>query len=77
MLPDKNQCGQTPTPPDQGKATCEQAYRQTARLVLQDILHRLERKQGYINSLLGMLPTEMSPEQDDALWHLACELERH
>jgi len=74
MPPDKNQCGQAPE--NQRLASMGSPCRQSAKLVLQDILHRLERKQKNIKTLLAMLPTEMTPEQDDALWNIACELER-
>lgn len=53
-----------------------QACRQNSRAVLQDVLHRLERKHANIKTLLDMLPTEMTPRQDEALWHIACEIER-
>lgn len=61
------------TQPDT-RAGASQAYRQTSRAVLQDMLTRLERKQGHIRTLLAMLPTEMSREQDEALWQIACEM---
>lgn len=71
----KDQCGQTPQP-DQGQPALGRCERQSAKLVLQDILFRLQRKQSNIETLLAMLPSKMTPEQDEAMWQLACELER-
>lgn len=63
---------------EQIEAVCAmaQACRQNSKAVLTDILTRLERKQKHIKVLLAMLPSEMTPEQDEAMWQLACELER-
>lgn len=73
---EKDTCGQAPQSSNAGQAVLSQYGRQSAKLVLQDILHRLKRKQSHIESLLGMLPTQMTQEQDEAMWHLAWELER-
>lgn len=62
--------------PKQVSPDCAQAMRQNSKAVLQDILLQLERKHAHIKTLLAMLPTEMTPQQDEAMWQLACELER-
>lgn len=52
------------------------ACRQSGRAVIADIIHRLERKAQHLKTLSGMLPANLTPEQDDALWHVACDIER-
>ena len=72
----ENNCNQAPPfTPDQGypQACCG---RQRGKAVFEDILHRLARKQKHIQVLLDMLPSNPTPEQDEALWQIAVEMER-
>jgi hypothetical protein len=60
-------------PEDQCVAMCG---RQSGRAVLNDVIHRLRSKADAIQKLSDMLPEKPTPEQDDALWKIACDLER-
>lgn len=55
---------------------CMKACRQSGRAVLRDVIHRLRQKARNLETLANMLPAEPTPEQDEALWHIACNLER-
>jgi hypothetical protein len=59
--------------PDQMQDCCG---RQSGRAVIQDIIHRLRSKADALQKLSDMLPEKPTPEQDDALWKIACEMER-
>lgn len=50
--------------------------RQSGRAVIKDIIHRLRRKADDLEKLSDMLPANPTPEQDQALWSIACGLER-
>lgn len=50
--------------------------RQNGRAVLNDVIHRLRRKADDLEKLANMLPAQPTPEQDQALWNIACDLER-
>lgn len=50
--------------------------RQSGRAVIGDIIYRLRQKADYLQKLMDMLPAKPTPEQDNALWHIACDLER-
>jgi len=59
--------------PDQVTDGCS---RQTGRAVLNDLIHRLRRKADNLQKLSDMLPEKPTPEQDEALWGIAVEMER-
>ena len=50
--------------------------RQSGRAVINDVIHRLRRKADDLEKLANMLPAQLTPEQDQALWNIACDLER-
>ena len=50
--------------------------RQNGRAVLNDVIQRLRRKADDLEKLANMLPAQPTPEQDQALWNIACNLER-
>lgn len=52
------------------------ACRQKGKAVLRDIIHRLRRRADDLEKLYDMLPTNPTPEQDEALWEIACSIER-
>ena len=52
------------------------ANRQAGKSVLKDIIHRLRRRAEAVQILHDTLPEKMSPQQDEAIWQLACSLER-
>lgn len=57
--------------------TChDTCSRQSGRAVLGDIVHRLRRKANDVEKLMDMLPARPTPEQDQALWNIALEIER-
>ena len=58
---------------DQVQSCCG---RQSGRAVIRDIIHRLRSKADALQKLSDMLPAEPTPEQDEALWRIACDIER-
>lgn len=50
--------------------------RQSGRAVLQDVIERLRRRADDLQRLCDMLPAQPTPEQDEALWNVACTFER-
>lgn len=50
--------------------------RQSGRAVIQDIILRLRSRADALQKLSDMLPEKPTPEQDDALWKIACDIER-
>lgn len=50
--------------------------RQSGRAVLKDVIRRLRQRANELQILSDMLPAEPTPEQDEALWRIACEFER-
>ena len=50
--------------------------RQSGRAVIGDIIHRLRQKADNLQKLIDMLPARPTPDQDNALWQIACDLER-
>ncbi len=49
-------------------------YRESGRSVLQERINRVRQKAADMETLFGMLPMVLTPEQDQALWNLALEL---
>lgn len=52
------------------------ASRQTGKAVLLDIINRHRRRADDLQALVEMLPDKLTTQQDDALWGIACSLER-
>lgn len=50
--------------------------RQSGRAVIKDMVHRLRCKAEHLEKLSDMLPANPTLEQDEALWYIACDLER-
>lgn len=46
------------------------------KAVINDIIHRLRRRADNLQTLLDMLPSNPTPQQDEALWQVACGMER-
>lgn len=58
---------------DQVQSCCG---RKSGRAVIRDIIHRLRSKADALQKLSDMLPADPTPEQDEALWRIACDIER-
>lgn len=50
--------------------------RQAGKAVLKDVIHRLRRRANELQTLCDMLPEQPTAEQDEALWNIACSLQR-
>ena len=50
--------------------------RQSGRGVISDIIHRLRRRADSLEAMSNMLPAQLTPQQDDHLWNIACDMER-
>ena len=61
------------TDPDCCNTACA---RQNGRAVINDVIQRLRRRADDLEKLANMLPAQPTPEQDQALWNIACDLER-
>lgn len=55
---------------------CLGSRRPDGRLVLQDVIHRLNRKAQNLQTICNSMPAVMSPQQEDALYELALDVER-
>lgn len=58
----------------QNTGTC--CGRQAGKAVLKDMIHRLRTRANHLQTLVDMLPETPTPEQDQALWNVACGMER-
>lgn len=52
------------------------AYRQTGKAVIKDLIKRHQDRAADLQNLLNLLPDELSKNQDDALWNIACSIPR-
>lgn len=58
------------------QAQCCVASRPMGTAVIRDIIHRHRQKANHLETLLKMLPAVPTPEQEEALWQVAIEMER-
>lgn len=54
----------------------QSAGRRYGKGVIEDIIHRLRRRAEHLQTLLDMLPSNPTPDQDEALWQVATGMER-
>jgi len=50
--------------------------RMTAKSIIEDHVKRHERRASQLRILLAALPSELTQEQDDAIWSIICDLPR-
>jgi hypothetical protein len=62
--------------PQQPDNCCGMAMRQSGRAVINDVIYRLRRRADHLQALADMLPAVPTAQQDEALWQIACDIER-
>lgn len=68
---------QPPPQAQMGVVSSGSCGRVPARLCLEESVMRLRRRADHIQTISNAMPAVLSPEQDEALWHVARALEAH
>lgn len=72
MGEDMNSCCDKPSQPQNVMSAC--CGRQTGPGVLRDVIDALRRKAYELEILHNMLPNKLTPQQDEAIWGIACSI---